>query len=66
MITVLTETGLAESKSAARRTLKEGGAAINNVKVQGEDAALAESDLLLGKYAVVRRGKKNMAMVEVA
>lgn len=65
MITVLTETGLAESKSAARRTLKEGGAAINNVKVQGEDAALAESDLLLGKYAVVRRGKKNMAMVEV-
>lgn len=66
MITVLTETGLAESKSAARRTLKEGGAAINNVKVQGEDAALTESDLLLGKYAVVRRGKKNMAMVEVA
>ena len=66
MITVLTETGLAESKSAARRTLKEGGASINNVKVQGEDAALAESDLLLGKYAVVRRGKKNMAMVEVA
>ncbi|WP_237203595.1 tyrosine--tRNA ligase [Rothia endophytica] len=66
MITVLIETGLAESKSAARRTLKEGGAAINNVKVQGEDAALAESDLLLGKYAVVRRGKKNMAMVEVA
>lgn len=66
MITVLTETGLSASKSEARRTLKEGGAAINNVKVQGEDAALAESDLLLGKYAVVRRGKKNMAVVEVA
>lgn len=66
MITVLTETGLSESKSAARRTLKEGGAAINNVKVQGEDAALTEADLLLGKYAVIRRGKKNMAMVEVA
>ena len=27
---------------------------------------LTESDLLLGKYAVVRRGKKNMAVVEVA
>lgn len=65
MVTVLTETGLSASKSEARRTLKEGGAAINNVKVQGEDAALAESDLLLGKYAVVRRGKKNMAVVEV-
>ncbi|WP_237207684.1 tyrosine--tRNA ligase [Rothia nasimurium] len=66
MVTVLTETGLSTSKSEARRTLKEGGAAINNIKVQGEDAALTESDLLLGKYAVVRRGKKNMAVVEVA
>lgn len=66
MVSVLTETGLSASKSEARRTLKEGGAAINNVKVQGEDAALTESDLLLGKYAVVRRGKKNMAVVEVA
>ncbi|WP_237205567.1 tyrosine--tRNA ligase [Rothia nasimurium] len=66
IVTVLTETGLSASKSEARRTLKEGGAAINNVKVQGEDAALTESDLLLGKYAVVRRGKKNMAVVEVA
>ncbi|WP_421083391.1 tyrosine--tRNA ligase [Rothia nasimurium] len=66
MVTVLTETGLSASKSEARRTLKEGGAAINNVKVQGEDAVLAEADLLLGKYAVIRRGKKNMAVVEVA
>lgn len=66
MVTVLTETGLSSSKSEARRTLKEGGAAINNVKVQGEDAALAQEDLLLGKYAVIRRGKKNMAVVEIA
>lgn len=66
MVTVLTETCLSASKSEARRTLKEGGAAINNVKVQGEDAALSTQDLLLGKYAVVRRGKKNMALVELA
>ncbi len=66
MVTVLTETGLSASKSEARRILKEGGAAINNVKVQGEDAALSTQDLLLGKYAVVRRGKKNMALVELA
>lgn len=66
MVTVLTETGLSGSKSEARRTLKEGGAAINNVKVQGEDAKLAQEDLLFGKYAVIRRGKKNMAVVEIA
>lgn len=66
MVTILTETGLSASKSEARRTLKEGGAAINNVKVQGEDSALTPEDLLLGKYAVIRRGKKNMAVVEIA
>lgn len=66
MITVLTETGLSASKSEARRTLKEGGAAINNVKVQGEDAVVATDQLLLDKYAVVRRGKKNMAVIELA
>lgn len=66
MVTILTETGLSASKSEARRTLKEGGAAINNVKVQGEGVTLSESDLLLGKYVVVRRGKKNMAVVEIA
>lgn len=65
MITVLTETGLSESKSAARRTLKEGGAAVNNVKVQGEDATVDPADLLHGKYALIRRGKKNMALIEV-
>lgn len=66
MVSVLTETGLSESKSAARRTLKEGGASVNNVKVQGEDVAITTEDLLHGKYALVRRGKKNMAVVELA
>lgn len=65
MITVLTETGLSSSKSEARRTLKEGGAAVNNQKVQGEDTKVSESDILCDKYVIVRRGKKNMAVVEV-
>lgn len=65
LVHLLVETGLCESKSAARRTLKEGGAAVNNVKVQGEDAAVSPEELLLGKYAVIRRGKKNIAMVTV-
>ncbi|GGH63937.1 tyrosine--tRNA ligase [Rothia aerolata] len=65
MITVLTETGLSDSKSAARRTLKEGGASVNNVKVQGEDSKIASPELLHGKYAVIKRGKKNMAVIEV-
>ncbi|HEX7996376.1 MAG TPA: tyrosine--tRNA ligase, partial [Streptosporangiaceae bacterium] len=44
--------GIVESKSAARRAVKQGGAYLNNVKVTDLDAAPAESDLLHGRYLV--------------
>jgi tyrosyl-tRNA synthetase len=53
------------SKSAARRIVKEGGAYVNNVKVVAEDEIPAERDLLHGRWLVLRRGKKNLAAVEV-
>lgn len=53
------------SKSAARRTVKEGGAYVNNAKVTGEDAVPAKEDLLHGRWLVLRRGKKNLAAVEI-
>lgn len=62
---LLAETGLVASKSAARRTVKEGGAYVNNVKVTAEDAVPAAADLLHGRWLVLRRGKKNLAAVEV-
>ncbi|MFG3660626.1 tyrosine--tRNA ligase [Streptomyces sp. NPDC047706] len=58
--------GLVPSKSAARRTVKEGGAYVNNTKVDSEDAVVAKEDLLHGRWLVLRRGKKNLAAVEVA
>ncbi|MEU2153430.1 tyrosine--tRNA ligase [Streptomyces sp. NPDC019396] len=63
---LFTEVGLVASKSAARRTIKEGGAYVNNVKVTAEDAVTAAGDLLHGRWLVLRRGKKNLAAVEVA
>ncbi|MFD5000142.1 tyrosine--tRNA ligase [Streptomyces buecherae] len=57
--------GLVASKSAARRTVKEGGAYVNNAKVTSEDAVLDEADLLHGRWLVLRRGKKNLAAIEV-
>ncbi|AGP58290.1 MULTISPECIES: tyrosine--tRNA ligase [Streptomyces violaceusniger group] len=59
------EVGLAPSKSAARRTVKEGGAYVNNVKVTAEDAVVAADELLHGRWLVLRRGKKNLAAIEV-
>ncbi|MEU3505605.1 tyrosine--tRNA ligase, partial [Streptomyces hundungensis] len=59
------EVGLVASKSAARRTVKEGGAYVNNVKVAAEDAVATAEELLHGRWLVLRRGKKNLAAVEV-
>ncbi|WP_101256184.1 tyrosine--tRNA ligase [Streptomyces barkulensis] len=59
------QVGLVASKSAARRTVKEGGAYVNNVKVTAEDAVATADQLLHGRWLVLRRGKKNLAAVEV-
>jgi tyrosyl-tRNA synthetase len=66
VVDLFAEVGLAPSKSAARRTVKEGGAYVNNVKVTAEDAEVSAGELLHGRWLVLRRGKKNLAAVEVA
>ncbi len=66
VVDLFAEVGLVASKSAARRTVKEGGAYVNNIKITAEDAVPAEGDLLHGRWLVLRRGKKNLAAVEVA
>jgi tyrosyl-tRNA synthetase len=66
IVDLLLSTGLVESRSAARRTVTEGGAYVNNTKVADEDWSLDESDLLAGGWAVVRRGKRNLAGVRAS
>ena len=63
---LLVATGLDASRSAARRTVAEGGAYVNNVRVADPDAAPAEADLLHGRWLVVRKGRRSLAGVEVA
>ncbi|MFM7030434.1 MAG: tyrosine--tRNA ligase [Micrococcales bacterium] len=58
---LLLDTGLCDSISAGRRAIKEGGVYLNNVKVTDEAATL--DDLLHGRFAVLRRGKKTLAGV---
>ena len=62
---LLADSGLVPSKSAARRVITEGGAYLNNVKVTSVDAIPDRADLLHGRWLVLRRGKKNLAAVEV-
>lgn len=64
-VDLLVASGLAKSKGEARRTIKEGGAYANNERITDEAWAPADSDLLHGKWLVLRRGKKNFAGVRV-
>jgi tyrosyl-tRNA synthetase len=57
-------TGVVDSKSAARRIVKEGGGYLNNVKITGEDFVPLESDFLYGRFIVLRKGKRDLAAVE--
>ena len=64
-VDLLAATGVVDSKSAARRVVKDGGAYLNNEKVTTEEFALTKSSFLCGKYAVLRKGKRDLAAVEL-
>jgi len=59
IVDLLVETGLVASNSAGRRAIAEGGVYLNNNKVEDELAQLDQA--LLGRFAVLRRGKKTLA-----
>ena len=63
IVDLLLAGGLVDSKGAARRTLKEGGAYVNNVKIADEEWKPEPGDALHGKWLVVRKGKRNVAGV---
>src|SRR3569833_2037686 len=63
---LLAEPGLVGSKSEARRTIAQGGAYLNNAKVTDEAAVPERSDLLHGRFLVIRRGKRNVGGVTVS
>jgi tyrosyl-tRNA synthetase len=57
--------GIFPTVSAARRTIAEGGAYLNNQKVTDEKAVPGADDLLHGRYLILRRGKRTVGAVEV-
>ncbi len=64
VVSLLVATGLVASTSEARRTVKEGGANINNVRISDPDHVPTGDDLLHGRLLVLRRGKRAVAGVE--
>jgi len=64
-VDLLTATGVVASKSAARRIVQENGAYLNNAKISGEAFAPSDADLIHGRFLVLRKGKRDLASVEV-
>ena len=64
-VDLLVATGVVDSKSAARRIVKEGGAYLNNQKVSDEAFTPEKGHFLHGKVALLRKGKRDLAAVWV-
>ena len=59
LVDALTTSGLVSSRAEARRTIAQGGAYVNNRRVQDEGSALGPGDLLHDRYVVLRRGRRD-------
>ena len=64
VVDLFARTGLASSKSDARRALKQGGAYLNNERIADPDLTVDASHLLSQSILVLRKGKKNYHLVQ--
>jgi tyrosyl-tRNA synthetase len=62
---LLVHSGLCPSKGQARKDIEGGGIYLNNVRVAEAARSVAVSDLLFGKYLLLRKGKRNHAVLRV-
>jgi tyrosyl-tRNA synthetase len=63
ILDALCEAGLAASKSEARRTVSQGGAYVNNRRIDDIDYKLTADDLASETVIVLRSGKKKYALL---
>jgi len=62
---VIAAAGMAASKGEARRLVQQGGLNINNVRVAGLERVFDAADLIEGRLAVLRSGKKSFFLLKV-
>lgn len=65
VLDALSDSGIFGSRSGARRAVSEGGAYLNNQRVQDVDRLLEPADLLAGSIMIIRRGKRTISAVRV-
>ena len=65
LLDVLSAAKMFASKGEARRLVQQGGLSLNSVKVSAADAVFQTTDLIEGRLAVLRSGKKNYFVLKV-
>ncbi|WP_414665074.1 tyrosine--tRNA ligase [Horticoccus sp. 23ND18S-11] len=66
LLDVLVHSGLAPSKGQARKDVEGGGIYLNNVRAADIARAVTTTDLLFGKYVLLRKGKRTYAVLRMA
>ena len=64
VVDLLVDAGLVAGRSAGRRAIAEGGVSVNNERVTDVDAVLRSDQLLHGRWALLRRGKRTLAVAQ--
>lgn len=63
IVQALVQSELAKSNNEARGFVAQGAAVVNGAKIADAEYTLAESDKRFGRYTIVRRGKRNHALL---
>jgi tyrosyl-tRNA synthetase len=63
LVELLVEAGMTNSKGQARKDIEGGGININNMREANTQRMVTPSDLLFGRYLLLRKGKRNYTAV---
>ena len=66
LVDALADAQLVRSKAAARTTISQGGAYLNNRRQDDVDRRLTQADLIADRYVLLRRGKREQHLVRFA
>jgi tyrosyl-tRNA synthetase len=63
LVELLVQSALCPSKGQARKDIEGGGIYVNNVREASATRAVTANDLLFGKHLLLRKGKRNYAVL---
>ncbi|HUY30601.1 MAG TPA: tyrosine--tRNA ligase [Acidimicrobiales bacterium] len=66
LVSLLVDSRLSPSRGAARTAISQGGVYVNNRRAPADGARVTEADVVAGRYVLVRRGRREVHLVQLA